>query len=79
MIDKDVVVLSIEEQKCEHVANNDIEWAIDSTVSHHVIPMKGLFTTYKVGDFGIVKMGNFNYSKIVRISDVCIETNVGRL
>ena len=41
--------------------------------------MKGLFTTYKVGDFGIVKMGNFNYSKIVRISDVCIETNVGRL
>ena len=25
VIDKDVVVLSIEEQKCEHIANNDVE------------------------------------------------------
>ena len=31
MIDKDVVVLSIEEQKCEHVANNDVEWVANST------------------------------------------------
>ena len=30
VIDEDVVVLSIEEQKCEHVANNDIEWVVDS-------------------------------------------------
>ena len=30
MIAEDVVVLSIEEQKCEHVANNDIEWVVDS-------------------------------------------------
>ena len=39
--------------------------------------MKGLFTTYKVGDFGTVKMDNSSYSKIVEIGNVCIETNVG--
>ena len=39
--------------------------------------MKGLFTTYKAGDFGTMKMGNSSYSKIVGIGDVCIETNVG--
>ena len=77
VIDEDVVVLSIEEQKYKRVANNDVEWVIDSAVLHHIIPMKGLFTTYKVGDFDTVKMGNSSYSKIVRISDVCIETNVG--
>ena len=42
-----------------------------------MIPTKGLFTTYKVGDFGTVKMGNSSYSKIVEIGDMCIKTNVG--
>ena len=77
VIAEDVVVLSIEEQKCEHVANNDVEWVIDSAALHHIIPTKGLFITYKAGNFGTVKMGNSSYSKIVRIGDVCIETNVG--
>ena len=63
MIDEDVVMLSLEQQKCEHVAKNDVEWVVDSATSHHVIPTKGLFTTYKVGDFGVVKMGNSSYSK----------------
>ena len=80
MIVEDFVVLSIEEQKCKHVANNDDEWIVDSASSHHVIPMKGLFITYKAGDFGTVKIGNSSYSKIMGIVDVCIETkltNVG--
>ena len=77
VIDEDVTMLSIEEQKCEHVANNDVEWVVDSTTPHHIIPTKGLFTTYKARDFGTVKMGNSSYSKIVGIGDVCIETNVG--
>ena len=56
MINEDVVVLSIEEQKCEHVANNDVEWVIDSVASHRVIPK--LFIMYKARDFGRMKMGN---------------------
>ena len=77
MNDEDVVVLFIEEQKCEHVVNNDVEWLVDSAAPYHIIPTKGSFTTYKVGDFGTVKMGNSSYSKIVGIGDVCIETIVG--
>ena len=61
MFHENVLILSLEEQKCEHVAKNDVEWIVDSTASHHVIPTKGLFTTYKAGDFSVVKMGNFNY------------------
>ena len=77
MFDEDVVMLSLEEQKCEHVAKNDVEWVVDLAVSHYVIPTKGLFTTYRVDDFGVVKTGNSSYSKIVRIGEVCIKTNVG--
>ena len=77
MIAEDVVLLSIEEQKCEHVANNDVEWVVDSAASYYVIPIKELFTTYKAGDFGTVKVGNSSYSIIVKIGDVCIKTNVG--
>ena len=50
MIDEGVVLLSVEEQNCEHVANND-EWVVDSADTHHVCT-KELFTMYKVGDFG---------------------------
>ena len=79
MVAEDVVVLSIEEQKCDHVANNNVEWVVDSVAPYHVIPTKGLFIAYKVGDFGIAKMGNSCYSKIVESSDVYIETNVGSI
>ena len=73
--DEKVVVLSVEEQKCEHVANNDDEWVVDSEATHHVIRTKDFFTSYKAGDFGNVKMGNTSYSKIVGIGDVCIKSN----
>ena len=70
-------MLSLEEQKCKHVAKNDVEWVIDLAASHHVITTKRLFTTYKAGNLGVVKMDNSSYSKIVGIGDVCIKTNVG--
>ena len=48
MVAEDVVVLSIEEQKCDHVANNNVEWVVDSVAPYHVIPTKGLFIAYKL-------------------------------
>ena len=57
VIAKDIMVLSIEEQKCEHVVNNNIVW-VGLATSHHVIPTKWLFTVCKARDFGSVKMGN---------------------
>ena len=77
MDDEEVVVLLVQEQKCEHVDNIDDEWVVDSVATHNVVCTKELFTTYKVENFGTVKMGNTSYSKIVGIGDVCIKTNVG--
>uniref|UniRef100_A0A2N9IKM5 Retrovirus-related Pol polyprotein from transposon TNT 1-94-like beta-barrel domain-containing protein n=1 Tax=Fagus sylvatica TaxID=28930 RepID=A0A2N9IKM5_FAGSY len=54
------------EEKNKH--NIDDEWVVDSAATHHVVHTKELFTTYKAGDFGTVKMGNTSYSKIVGIA-----------
>uniref|UniRef100_A0A2N9FE34 Reverse transcriptase Ty1/copia-type domain-containing protein n=1 Tax=Fagus sylvatica TaxID=28930 RepID=A0A2N9FE34_FAGSY len=35
--DEDVAVLSVQEQKCEHVDNIDDEWVVDSAATHHVV------------------------------------------
>ena len=72
-------MLFVEQQKCKHVANSNVEWDIDFAASHHVIPTKGLFIMYEARDFSTVKMGNLSYPKIVEIGNVCIETNVGSI
>ncbi|KAA8529366.1 hypothetical protein F0562_033835 [Nyssa sinensis] len=72
----EVVVLSCEEEECLHVGN-EIEWVVDMGASYHATYNKKLFTSYKAGDFGTVKMGNTSHSKIVGIGDVCICTSVG--
>ena len=40
VLHEDVLMLSLQEQKCMHVAKNDVEWVVDSAASHHVIPTK---------------------------------------
>lgn len=50
---------------------------IDTSASYHVIPLKDFFTSYKSRDFGVVRTCESGTSKIVRMGDVCIETNVG--
>ena len=54
-----------------------IEWVVDTAVSYHATPNGELFSTYRVGDFGCVKMGNTASSNIVGIGDIFIQTNVG--
>jgi hypothetical protein len=73
-LDEDVVVLSIEEDECCHVADSYDEWVIDSTASYHVTPRREFFTSYKAGNLGRVKMGNKSYADIVGIGDICVET-----
>uniref|UniRef100_A0A2N9GFS8 Integrase catalytic domain-containing protein n=1 Tax=Fagus sylvatica TaxID=28930 RepID=A0A2N9GFS8_FAGSY len=75
--DEDVVVLSIGEDECCHVADPYDEWVIDSAASYHVTPRREFFTSYKAGNLGRVKMGNKSYADIVGISDICVETNTG--
>uniref|UniRef100_A0A2N9FFW3 Integrase catalytic domain-containing protein n=1 Tax=Fagus sylvatica TaxID=28930 RepID=A0A2N9FFW3_FAGSY len=75
--DEDVVVLSIGEDECCHVADPYDEWVIDSVASYHVTPRKEFFTMYKARNLGRVKMGNKSYADIVGIGDICVETNTG--
>uniref|UniRef100_A0A2N9J1S8 Integrase catalytic domain-containing protein n=1 Tax=Fagus sylvatica TaxID=28930 RepID=A0A2N9J1S8_FAGSY len=76
-LDEDVVVLSIGEDECCHVADPYDEWVIDSAASYHVTPRREFFTSYKAGNLGRVKMGNKSYADIVGIGDICVETNTG--
>ena len=73
--DEDVVVLSIGEDECCHVADPYDEWVIDLAASYHVTPKRDFFTLYKVGNLGKVKMDNKSYTDIVGICDICVETN----
>jgi transposase InsO family protein len=75
--DEDVVVLSIGEDECCHVADPYDEWVVDSAASYHVTPRREFFTSYKAGNLGRVKMGNKSYADIVGIGDICVETNTG--
>ena len=54
-----------------------IEWVVDTVVSYHATLNREFLSTYKEGDFGCVKMGNTISSNIVRIGDICKQTNVG--
>ncbi|KAM1052978.1 hypothetical protein ACFX2C_000527 [Malus domestica] len=70
-------ILSVGE--CLHMGNSDkdIEWIFDNGASFHATSKQEFFSTYKEGDFGIVKMGNESYSKILGIGDICRRTNLG--
>ncbi|RDX70455.1 hypothetical protein CR513_50300, partial [Mucuna pruriens] len=49
--------------------------SIDATL--HVTPRKEFFTSYTVGDFGVLKMGNDGVTKVIGVGDVCLQTNTG--
>ena len=71
------MVLFIGEDVYYKVSHPYVEWVIDLASSYHVTPRNELFTSYKAGDFGRVRMGNNSYADIVGIGDVCVETNTG--
>ena len=68
-------VLAIGQDDCCTVSDPYVEWVIDSAASCHVIPRKELFTLYKAGNFGRVKIGNDSYADIVGIDDIYVRAN----
>ena len=66
------MVLSLRDEEYLHIIDNEVNWVTNTKTSYHATPTKVFFTSYKVGDFGTVKIGNTSYSKIARICDVCI-------
>ena len=65
------------QEDCCHVEEQDVEWVGDSLESYHCVPKREYFSTYKVGNYGIVKMGNKSVSQITGISDICKQTSMG--
>ena len=70
-------VLAIGQDDCCTVQDLYVEWVIDSAASCHVTPRKELFTSYKAGNFGRVKMGNDSYADIMGIGDIFVRANIG--
>ena len=68
-------VLTIRQDDCRTVSDPYVEWVIDSAASCNINPRKELFTLYKAGNFGRVKMGNDSYADIVGIGDICVRAN----
>jgi len=52
-------------------------WIIDSGAKLHVTARKKFFTSYTLGDFGVLKMSNDVVSKVIDVGDVCLQTNIG--
>ena len=71
------MTLLYNQEYCCHVAEQDVECVVDSEASYHCIPKREYFSTYKVGDFGMVKMGNKSISHIAGIGDICTQTSMG--
>ena len=49
-----------------------IEWVVDTAALYHASQNKEVCSTYKVGDFEDVNMGNIASSNVVGIGDICI-------
>lgn len=74
--DEDLAVLLCEEDQ-RNIVDPYIEWVIELVASYCVASNKKFFTSYKVKDFGKVKMDNQSYVDIVVVRDVYIQTDVG--
>ncbi|KAJ0102904.1 hypothetical protein Patl1_04799 [Pistacia atlantica] len=60
-----------------NVASQETSCVIDSGASIHATSRKDLFTSYTIGDFGTIKMGNDGLAKVIGIRDACLEMDNG--
>ena len=67
-------IMIVTDDGCVSLATQDNNWVIDSGASFHVTSHSDFFTSYRIGDFGNVRMGNSGISKIVGIGNIFLET-----
>ena len=70
-------IMIVTDDGCVSLATQDNNWVIDSCASFHVTSHSDLFTSYRTGDFGNVRMRNNGVSKIVSIGDIFLKTSIG--
>jgi hypothetical protein len=56
---------------------DEMTWILDSGATIHATSHKELFTNYKTGDFGVVKMGNNDQAQMIGRGDVHLQTKNG--
>lgn len=77
IVSKEDLLYLVGEGNILNIVYDDSSWIIDSGASFHVTPHGSLFSSYQSGDFGTVKMGNQDKSKIVGIGDIVLTTSIG--
>ena len=70
-------VVIVREFDYVNLACQDSTWVIDSGASYHVTSRRDFFSAYTQGDFGQVRMGNDDASRIIGIGNIYLETNLG--
>ncbi|RDY07420.1 hypothetical protein CR513_08470, partial [Mucuna pruriens] len=75
--DDDRVITAIGDDLSVNLVSDESMWIIDSGATLHVIPRKEFFTSYTPSDFEVLKMGNDGVTKVIGVSDVCLQTNIG--
>ena len=73
--ERDIMIVT--DDGCVSLATQDGNLVIDSGSSFHVTYHCDFFTSYRIGDFRNVRMGNRGVSKIVGIVDICLDTSIG--
>ncbi|RDY02754.1 hypothetical protein CR513_13742, partial [Mucuna pruriens] len=60
-----------------NLVSDESMWIIDSGATLHVTSRKEFFTSYTLGDFGVLKIGNDGVTKVIGVGDVYLQTNIG--
>ncbi|CAL1397307.1 unnamed protein product [Linum trigynum] len=65
------------EEDVVNLTTQETSWVVDSGATIHVTSKREFFSSYTQGDFGVVRMGNGNLSKVIGKGEVCLETMNG--
>ena len=64
-------------QASVNLENEECTWAIASGASFHITSLRECFSSYRIGDYGYVKMGDNGACMIADIGSVCLTTSTG--
>ena len=60
-----------------NISRHETTWVLDSGTSHHVTSRRDFFSSYTPGDYGVVKMGNDGFAKVVGTGIICLQNQHG--
>ncbi|KAK9002786.1 hypothetical protein V6N11_060366 [Hibiscus sabdariffa] len=70
-------LLVICDENLDNLTCDETSWVIDTDASIHVTLRRDFFTSYTLGDFGVLKMGNDGLVSVTGMGDVSLVSNNG--